>query len=150
MFHGGDSEASTTGGRARSPCASPRAPCRDERVERLAPKIGWPSWCLRRVRVVTRGQRLRKRRATVSATRVARSYGLPEVVSSAVVVVRCHPRRCGGRRGVKSSAAVKMRPSLIVGEFGLLVSGLKKHRRSAKFFFLSAAGLLSKVSKFEK
>ena len=122
-----DGEADTAGGRAPAPCATPGAPCRDGRVKRRATKIDWPSWCLRRARAVARGQRLRKRRATVSATRVARSYGLPEVVSSAVVVVRCHPRRCGGRRGVKSGAAVKMRPSLIVGGFGL-VSGWKEHR----------------------
>ena len=93
------------GGRAPPPCASPRAPCRDRRVERPSTKIGWPSRCRRRERAVVLGPRLRKRRAMVSASRVAQVVRVPRVVFSTVVVVGCHPRRCGGRRGGRSGAA---------------------------------------------
>ena len=43
LFRGDKSEAGAPGGRAPPPCASPRAPCRDGRVERLSTKISWPS-----------------------------------------------------------------------------------------------------------
>ena len=48
------------------------------------------------------------------ASCVARSYGLREVVSSAVAVARCHPRRCGGRRGGGSGAAANVGRIVIV------------------------------------
>ena len=93
------------GDRAPPPRASPHAPCRDGRVERPSTKIGWPSRCRRRERAVVRGPRLRNRRATVSASRVAQVVRVPRVVFSTVVVVGCPPRRCGGRRGGRSGAA---------------------------------------------
>ena len=43
LFGGDEGEPCTTGSRAPAPCACPRAPCRDGRVERLSTKIGWPS-----------------------------------------------------------------------------------------------------------
>ena len=52
-----------------------------------------------------RGPRLQKRRATVSASRVAQVARVPRVVFSTVVVVGCRPRRCGGRRGGRGGAA---------------------------------------------
>ena len=52
-----------------------------------------------------RGPRLRKRRATVSASHVAQVVQVPRIVFSTVVVVGSHPRRCGGRRGGGSGAS---------------------------------------------
>ena len=114
LFGGDEGEADTTGGRTPAPCASPRAPCRDGRVERLSTTIGWPSRRRRRARAVARGPELQKRRATMSASRVAPSYGVPVVVFLVVVVVRCHPRRCSGSRGGRSGAAVEVRRYIIV------------------------------------
>ena len=114
------------GGKAPPPRASPRAPCRDGRVKRPSTKISWPSRCRRREGAVVRGPRLRKRRATVSASRVAQVVRVPRVVFSTVVVVGCHPRRCGGRRGGRSGAAGESWGGIIVGNwagFGLVSGG---------------------------
>ena len=72
------------GDKAPPPHASPCAPCRDGRVKRPSTKIGWPSRCHRREGAVVRGPRLQKRRATVSASRVAQVVRVPRVVFSTV------------------------------------------------------------------
>ena len=111
------------GDRAPPPRASPRAPCRDGRVKRPSTKIGWPSRCRRRERAVVLGPRLRKRRAMVSASRVAQVVRVPRVVFSTVVVVGCHPRRFGGRRRGRSGAPQEVSSSAM-GWFGIGVGGL--------------------------
>ena len=59
LFGGNEGKGDTTGGRAPAPCARPRAPCRDGRVERPSRKIGWPSRRRRRACAVVRGAELR-------------------------------------------------------------------------------------------
>ena len=71
-----------------------------------------------------RGAELRIRRATVCASRVARSYGMPVIVFSAVEEVACHPRRCEGRRRGRGGAAVELGRRVIVSGFGLVSGGL--------------------------
>ena len=113
------------GGRALPPCASPRAPCRRTRREAIdEDRLAVAS--RRRARAVVQGARLRKRRTTVFASRVAQVVRVPRVVFSTVVVVGCHPRRCGGRRGGRSGAAGESWGGIIVGNwagFGLVSGG---------------------------
>ena len=73
LYGGDEGEADTTAGRAPAPCACPRAPCRNGRVERLSMKTGWPSRRRRRACAVVKGPRLQKQNTTVSASRSVRS-----------------------------------------------------------------------------
>ena len=113
------------GGRVLPPYASPRAPCQRTRREAIdEDRLAVAS--RRRARAVVQGARLRKRRTTVFASRVAQVVRVPRVVFSTVVVVGCHPRRCGGRRGGRSGAAGESWGGIIVGNwagFGLVSGG---------------------------
>ena len=74
------------GGRVLPPYASPRAPCQRTRREAIdEDRLAVAS--RRRARAVVQGARLRKRRTTVFASRVAQVVRVPRVVFSTVVVV---------------------------------------------------------------
>ena len=63
----------------------------------------------------------------MSASRVAQVVRVPRVVFSTVVVVGCHPRRFGGRRGGRSAAAEQEQEvsasATGLADFGLVSGG---------------------------